>query len=381
MAGDIVTISPSGTNTITLFNSDGGSAIKTVGSLTLSGGTTTISAGTGSGSLNFDNSGSNSVLKQTAGSTTISAAVSVNSSSPLDITNQNGSGSTNRFFISGVVSGNGAISINGVGQVVLSNAGNTFTGGVTLNSGVLVAASSSGTMLGSGTLTINGGSLNSGASANGAWTSNNAMVWNADFATGGAFNLNMGTGAVTMNGSRIVTSTSTGAFTVGGIISDGSSSSGLTFGGVSGGKLLLGGANTYTGPTTVNAGTLSTLSTGGTFGKGNVTVATGALLTAGNNASFGDLATLTFSSTSTASSIALNFTGADTLGAVYDSISGTYMTAGTWTTSQLNSFFSSSVFAGTGSLTISAIPEPSTYAMLLGSLALGAALVSRRRRS
>jgi autotransporter-associated beta strand protein len=382
-AGDIVTISPSGTNAITLYNSDGGDAVKTVGSLTFSGGTTTLGAGTGSGSLNFDNGVSNSVLKQTAGSANITAAMSVNSSSSLDITNQNGSGTTNRFFISGVITGNGAISINGASsaQVVLSNVGNTFTGGVTLNSGILVAASASGTMLGSGTLTINGGSLNSGASAVGAWTSNNAMVWNADFSTGGAFSLNMGTGAVTMNGSRVVTSTNTGLFTVGGVISDGNNGYGLTFGGVTGGRLALGGANTYTGPTTVNAGTLSTLSTGGTFGKGNIIVATGALLTAGNAASFADQATLTFSSTSTASSINLNFTGADTIGAVYDSISSTYLTAGTYTSSQLNSFFSSSVFTGTGSLTVSAVPEPSTYAMFFGSLALGATLVIRRRRA
>jgi hypothetical protein len=130
----------------------------------------------------------------------------------------------------------------------------------------------------------------------------------------------------------------------------------------------------------VNSGTLAT-STTGTFGTGDVTVATGAFLTEGNHASFGDLATLTFAGTSNAASINLNFAGADTLGAVYDSISSTYLAAGTYTAGQLNSYFSSSVFAGTGSLTIAAIPEPSTHAAIFGALALVAAGISRRRRA
>ncbi|MET0263402.1 MAG: autotransporter-associated beta strand repeat-containing protein [Rariglobus sp.] len=144
------------------------------------------------------------------------------------------------------------------------------------------------------------------------------------------------------------------------------------------GTLTFNAANTYTGDTFVNTGTLATNATG-KFGTGNVTVASGANLTFGNNASIGDLSTLTFASTSTASSISLSFSGAETLGAVYDSITATYLAGGTYTASQLNSAFTTSVFTGTGLLTVSAIPEPSTYAALAGALTLAGALWRRRR--
>lgn len=144
--------------------------------------------------------------------------------------------------------------------------------------------------------------------------------------------------------------------------------------------MTFGGANLYSGPTTVSLGTLATNATG-TFGSSSVTVASGAILTLGNSASFGDLSTLTFSSTSAANSINLNFAGVDTLGAVYDSVTATYLAAGTYTASELNSALASSVFAGTGSFTVSAIPEPSTYAVIFGGMALaGGVWRSRKRR-
>jgi autotransporter-associated beta strand protein len=144
------------------------------------------------------------------------------------------------------------------------------------------------------------------------------------------------------------------------------------------GTLTFGAANTYTGDTFANFGTLATNATG-KFGTGNITVANGAKLTLGNNASIGDLSTLTFDSTSTAGSISLNFSGVETLGAVYDSITATYLAGGTYTAAQLNSAFLTSVFTGIGSLTVSAIPEPSTYAALFGALALAGAFCKRRR--
>ena len=146
-------------------------------------------------------------------------------------------------------------------------------------------------------------------------------------------------------------------------------------------KQTLSGTNTFTGATLVNAGTLAT-STSGTFGAGDVTVASGAALTFGNAASIGDLAKLTFAGTSTAGSISLSFTGTETVGSVFNSISGTYLAAGTgYTATQLNGLFTgNAIFTGSGLLTIaSAIPEPSTYAALAGLGMLGFAAYRRRR--
>lgn len=139
--------------------------------------------------------------------------------------------------------------------------------------------------------------------------------------------------------------------------------------------LTLTGANTFTGVATVSAGTLATGSTG-TFGAGNVSVAAGAALTFGNNASIGDLKTLTFASTS---AIALNFTGAESVGSVFNSVTSTFLADGTYDAAGLNSFFGGiSAFSGSGSLTVSAIPEPSTFALLAGMTALGLGAVRRR---
>ncbi|HTJ78947.1 MAG TPA: PEP-CTERM sorting domain-containing protein [Rariglobus sp.] len=149
------------------------------------------------------------------------------------------------------------------------------------------------------------------------------------------------------------------------------------------GTLTLTAANTYAGPTIINVGSLVT-SGSGTLGSGNVTVAFGASLTV-VNASFGDLATLSVDRTSSAGSISLGFSGTDTIGNVYDSVSGTYLAAGTYTTAQLNSALallgsSNAIFTGSGSLLVSAIavPEPATYAALFSAAILAGAAYRRR---
>jgi len=275
-AGDTATIAVTGVNgaqSIALFNSsDAGDATKTVGGLTLSNSgsntpTLTISAGTGGGTLDFNNNGSNATLLQTGGSNTIAANVSLTSS--LNVTNQNGNGNTNRLFLSGVVSGNGGLLINGPGTTSINGIANTFSGGGTVNSGTLAlaggtGASSSASAIGTGTLTISGGAISAGSSTAGTVTTNNIQAWNGDFSFSGGFALNMGTGAVTMSANRTITNGNSTTVTVGGAIGDNGNGYGLTLLGT--GKLALGGASTYTGTTTISAGTLL-LGSGGTTGS------------------------------------------------------------------------------------------------------------------
>jgi autotransporter-associated beta strand protein len=99
------------------------------------------------------------------------------------------------------------------------------------------------------TFTINGGTLTSGQ--NGLTNSfNNAINLNGSFTFSGANSLNLGTGNVTL--SQNITATISGAsLTFGGVISG---SNGINKAGA--GTLIFGGTNTYSGATTVSAGTL-----------------------------------------------------------------------------------------------------------------------------
>lgn len=100
-----------------------------------------------------------------------------------------------------------------------------------------------------GTLTINGGTLTSGQ--NGLTNSfNNAIIINGSFTFSGANSLNLGTGNVTL-AQNVTITISNASLTFGGVISG---SNGINKAGA--GTLIFGGTNTYSGATTVSAGTL-----------------------------------------------------------------------------------------------------------------------------
>ncbi|NBV87555.1 MAG: hypothetical protein EBS01_15095, partial [Verrucomicrobia bacterium] len=112
----------------------------------------------------------------------------------------------------------------GFGALTLSGA-NSYTGGTTLSAGTLALGGTAA--LGSGSLFINGGSLNAVASGASLVANNNQQVWNSDFTFIGTGSLNLGGGTVTLGASRTVT-VSANTLTVGGLITDGGLSYGLT---------------------------------------------------------------------------------------------------------------------------------------------------------
>ncbi len=170
--------------------------------------------------------------------------------------------------LSGVISDSGAVTKNDTGTVTLSGA-NTYSGGTTLNYGTLNA--NHATALGSGAVTLAGGTL---ASTNGS-TLANTLALTGDAGLSGLTT----TGTLTQTGSHtlvlanathsgavnlsstvtaqtLTTQVDSGTSTLSGIIADGGGSSGGNLTKTGSGTLVLSGANTYTGTTTVDAGTL-----------------------------------------------------------------------------------------------------------------------------
>lgn len=305
------------------------------------------------------------------GSVSVDSAVVLQASSTF--TNNN---STNALWVKGAIS-DGASSFgiikSGAGQLNLSG-NNSFDGGVTLNAGTLSIRHANA--LGTGTLTINGGTL---TIADTVTVNNNAQVWAGDF-TVGTYNgaQRLGTGAVTLNGSRTVSVNSFQNLIVGGAIGDGGSAYGLTKSGS--GTITLNGANTYTGNTVVSAGTMILADNArlafkvGANGVSNQVSGTGTLtldgdfvfdlssaaIALGNTWNIVNVGTLveTFSSTFSV----VDFTDAG--GNLWEKTSGgvTYQ-------------FSEA----TGNLVITAVPEPSAWA--LAGLGLILVTVFRRGKS
>ncbi|HLX60660.1 MAG TPA: C25 family cysteine peptidase [Planctomycetota bacterium] len=141
----------------------------------------------------------------------------------------------------------GPVTVNTGGTLTLSGA-NTIGTGVTLAGGTININANS--VLGVNPFTIGTNStLNNTSGSAHLLSANNVQSWGTAFTFLGASDLNLGTGAVTMNPSTNVNATA-GTLTVGGVIS------GITLTKSGGGTLALGALNAYTGNTVLDGGTL-----------------------------------------------------------------------------------------------------------------------------
>ena len=247
------TITKLGAGTLTLsgVNTNTGAFNVNVGTVQIS----TASERIGNCSLNvasgatFNLNGFSETIASIAGAGTIT------SSAVGAVTLTNGGTTTTTF--SGVIqNGSGTLSLtkSGTGTLTLSGV-NTYSGGTTLSTGTLNINNASA--IGTGTFIISGGTIDNTSAGAITLTTNNPQSWNGNFTFTGTQPLNMGTAAVTLSATRIVTVTAS-TLTVGGVISG--TSFGLTKAGA--GTLTLTGTNTYTGVTTISAGTLSVASIG-----------------------------------------------------------------------------------------------------------------------
>jgi autotransporter-associated beta strand protein len=291
-ASDIATFNITSVTTAQTVNLD--AAQSALGLVFNSTGTVLIESASGGGNTNSLTLGSSGIIHGAgAGADTISAPMTL-SAPQIWVNNSSGiftaSGGVNlagsaltidgaaTTTFSGALSGAGGVIKNGIAALRL-NANNTFTGGLTIDAGPVI--------LGNG----NAGALNS--------TTPNAV----SFGPGS-------TGALTLNGNSVTVSGLSTSATVGspfvenksatpatltvnnssdntyaGLLQDSAGGGALSLTKSGAATLTLGGANTYTGLTTINAGTLVLGSANalGTTASGT-TVAGGATLDLGGQA-------------------------------------------------------------------------------------------------
>ena len=179
-------------------------------------------------------------VRASSGSGSLSGAITLGASSTVDV------GSGAQLTLSGVISGTSmALTKTGSGTLILTTATNSYTGGTNLNAGAIQLASS--TPLGSsGTISFAGGSLR--------YTATNTTDYSSRFSTAANQLYSFDT-----NGQSVTLATAL-------------TSSGGSLTKLGSGTLTLTGANTYSGATNINAGTLQIGSAGvtGALGSGAI---------------------------------------------------------------------------------------------------------------
>jgi autotransporter-associated beta strand protein len=177
--------------------------------------------------------------------------------------------SSGAMNLSGNVFGSGGLIKSCTGDVYL-NGTNSYTGGTTITAGMLYLGLQKNSALGSGLVSLNPGTtlvLNRVSVVNSLSLNSATLVATNGFGDSWS-------GPISLAGTAIMDLQSTGNLTLSGVISG---AGGLTKVGNSSTLTLSGTSNSYTGTTTVSAGTLA-CTNAAALGKGALALATGAKL-------------------------------------------------------------------------------------------------------
>ncbi len=294
-----------------------------------------------------------SIIQQSASNQTVSGGtIAVSANSVVDVS---GAGS---LTLSSVLTGAGSLTKLSAGTLALSGVNSGYSGAINVDSGTLqvsgsnsVLGTGSTAVLSGGTLRVNAGltlgnalSLTgTGAGGTGALYATpgagNTATLSGAVTLGGAATIDLGSGTLAINGGiggsgNTLTLTGAGNATIASAITTGAG--GVTLSGT--GTTTFSGANTYTGTTTVNSGTLNLSAT--TL-DGNLTVGGGIV----NDSASNQLATTT--------SLIVN-SGSFNLGGSSETIAGLSGTGGT-------------IALGTGTLTLNSTGSTSYSGLLTGT--------------
>jgi autotransporter-associated beta strand protein len=265
---------------------------------------------------------------------------------------------------SAIATGTGGVTLGGTGTTTFSGAANPYTGLTTVNGGTLNLSKTAGTTAIAGNLTINGGTVNETAS--GQITSGSTVAIN-----GGTFALTNGAdntlnnvnsaagGAVSLSSGSILTINTAGSNSINGTVTGAGA---LNTQGT--GNVILGGNNTYSGGSTI-ASVVTALNSG-SLGTGTVAINSSGNLQVQGGISLGNNFTLNSPGTAANDGAIQNVSGNNTIGGTvalagnsrFQSDSGTLTVANSVSlgTNTLNvggtgNTTAAGIISGTGSLT------------------------------